>query len=76
MTTAPKPFQREVVATEVLKCATAWEPDACLIDNVTARDIFLPVAPMLTFCPKCGVEPGCDINCNLCSLLHEALKET
>ncbi len=56
----------ESVAVDVLRCAMAWQPDAKLIGNVTARDVARLAAATVTSCPKCGAEPWVNIDCNLC----------
>ena len=57
---------REEIAATVLKCAVACMPEARLIGNVTAKELAFIVAPLITSCPKCGAEPWCDIDCDLC----------
>lgn len=66
------------IASEVLRCAMAWEPDARLIGNVTALEIARLAAQRIEDecqpCPLCGAEAGCDIDCGLC-LGWDALTE-
>ena len=61
---------REQVAKDLLECALSCEPYARLIGNVTAYDIAALAASCLTSCPKCIAEPGCNIDCDLCDVIH------
>ena len=64
----------ESIAINVLKCALAWEPDVCLLGNITAAEIATLAASKLTACPKCGAEPYVNIDCDLCSLCSSLLE--
>jgi hypothetical protein len=66
---------REIVAGDVLQCAMSWEPNVCLIGNVTAEEIAALAAAALTVCPKCGSEAWVNIDCDLCRVCTELLRE-
>jgi hypothetical protein len=56
----------EKIAVDALRCATSWEMEACLVGNVTAREVARLAIPHITSCPKCGAEPWVNIDCDLC----------
>jgi len=57
----------EVIAVELLRCATSWEPEVRLLGNLRACEIAALAASIVTSCPKCGAEPWVNIDCDLCS---------
>lgn len=59
----------EQIAQETLRCALTWDRSARLIGNLTAFQIARLAAAVITFCPKCGAEPGCNIDCDVCSVI-------
>lgn len=59
-------MNREAVASAVLKSALAWEPDACLVGNVTAAELAALAASALDTCPLCGATAWVNIDCDLC----------
>lgn len=59
----------EQIAGELLKCALSWDPDACILGNVTAREIAKLAASQITSCPLCGAEPWVNIDCGLCLIV-------
>jgi len=58
----------EQIATDVLRCALAWEKDACLLGNVTTEDIAKLAAFCIDACPICGATAWVNIDCNLCQI--------
>ena len=65
----------EKIAVDALKCAISWEPDACLIGNVTARETAYLASRSIMTCPKCGAEAFVNIDCNLCNAIEAIEKE-
>lgn len=65
----------EAIAVELLRCALAWERDACLVGNVTALDVARLAASHLTACLVCGAEPWVSIDCLVCQALTVSLEE-
>jgi len=59
-------MNREAVAVDVLRCALAWEPNACLLGNVMASEIAALAASAIDTCPKCGATAWVNIDCDLC----------
>lgn len=66
----------EETATELLRCALSHEKDACLVGNVTARDIATLMAGLVTTCPECGSEAWCNIDCKFCELCDALVRGT
>ena len=66
---------REQVATELLRCAVAWEPGARVLGNVTAHELAAYVICDFTSCPLCGAEPWVDIDCELCRVCSDVAAE-
>lgn len=58
----------ETIAVDVLRCAMAWEPDAKLIGNVTARDVARLAVSAIDTCPSCGATAFVNIDCMLCNI--------
>jgi len=59
----------------MLQCGLAWEPEARLIGNVTARDVAKVAALTMTQCPACGSEAWVNIDCGLCVVVGELLSD-
>jgi hypothetical protein len=64
----------ETIAVDVLRCALAWEPNACLMGNVTASEIATLAAWTIDTCPKCGATAWVNIDCDLCLVLADLLE--
>jgi hypothetical protein len=66
------------ISLAVLKCAAAWEPEAKLIGNVSAREVLILAAFVVDQtnqpCPMCGSEPWVNIDCSLCNFCNEVFK--
>ena len=58
----------EQIAGDVLKCALAHDPDACLVGNVTALEMARMAVATLTTCPACGAEAWCNLDCHVCEV--------
>ena len=58
------------VATELLRCAIAHEPESRLLGNLRSCELASLAANALVHhnrpCPKCGAEPWVNIDCDLC----------
>jgi len=59
-------LSREQTAIDLLKCALSWEPEVRLIGNLRTCELAALAASIISSCPKCGAEPWCDIDCDLC----------
>lgn len=59
----------ETIAVELLQSSISWEPDARLVGNVTAMELALVAAFIITSCPVCGAEPWVNIDCQLCNVI-------
>ena len=60
------PRTPESIAVELLKCALAHEPDACLIGNVMACEVAALAARHVMMCPECGSTAWVNIDCDMC----------
>lgn len=56
----------ETIARELLANALAWEPDTCLLGNVTAAEAAALAARAVMTCPSCGSEAWVNIDCDMC----------
>ena len=67
-----------LIAGDVLKCALAWDPDVCMIGNVTAREVAHLAAESIEHnqgaCPACGAERGVNIDCPVCEIWDELIR--
>lgn len=65
-------------AGELLMCALAWDKDARLVGNITAHQVAVVAAVALDAnndaCPKCGSEPTCNIDCEVCNVVADLLE--
>lgn len=65
---------RATIASDVLKCALSWDPEARPIGDVTARELAKLAAHEVTTCPRCGAEAWVNIDCAVCGAMS-ALEE-
>jgi hypothetical protein len=56
----------EQIATQVIKSLFAEHPETVICGDVTSRELCSLLVEYLTSCPKCGAEPGVNIDCGWC----------
>lgn len=66
-----KPRTIEQIAVDILKSALTHEPDSRLIANVSAHEVIKLAAREVLSCPRCGAEPWCNIDCDVCLVVGQ-----
>lgn len=60
---------------ELLKCALTHDGSTRLVGNVTAKATARAAATFIIRCPVCGAEAWCNIDCTLCAVCHDLLRD-
>jgi predicted RNA-binding Zn-ribbon protein involved in translation (DUF1610 family) len=66
----------ERIAVELLKCVISWDPEVCIVGNVTAFEIAQLAASVIDTCPKCGATAWVNIDCDLCRVASDMMSDT
>lgn len=60
----------EQIAVAVIKSLLGVGPLYRVCGDVTSLELCSLLVEHLTSCPKCGTEPGCNIDCDLCNTIN------
>ena len=61
----------QTIAADVLRCATGWEPQMYIVDNVTATELARLARFVLGQCPMCAATAGANVDCEICDVLRK-----
>ena len=64
----------QTIAADVLRCATSWEPQMYIVDNVTATELARLAGFVLGQCPLRVVTAGANVDCEIYDVLRQTRK--
>jgi len=64
----------QTIAADLLRCATSWEPQVCIVGNITATELARLARFVLGQCPLCVVTAGANVDCEIYDVLRQTRK--